>query len=192
MESRSSLGPLARVIAGATILAGVAGACGPAAAPAITPGGGGSPAPPGATPASSGATVGPSPSVAGRDAPPDAVLSADGGDPVTGQLGTFVWLTTGSDSPWLPGAPLAVGAGEPLTLRLVPDGDIRAWLARSVPAGTQGPDNATTLEDSTVLGEGTGNPTFAAPGPGAWTVEVFVEFAAGAGDASYFWRLEVE
>jgi hypothetical protein len=132
------------------------------------------------------ATRGPSPTVAGRDAPPDAYLAAEGGDPVAGQLGTFVWFQTGSDSPWLPGAPLAVGAGEPLTVRLAPDDGIRAWAARFVPAAAGGPDRAVTL------GEGPGIPRFEAPGPGDWTVEVFVEFAAGAGDARYFWRLEVE
>lgn len=175
MAPRSSLGPVAGAIVGVAILAGVVLACGPAATPD-----GGAPQP------SLGATAAPSPSLAGRDAPPDALLAADGGDPVAGQLGTFVWLGTGSDSPWLPGAPLTVGAGEPLTVRLVPDGDIRAWAARYLPADAQGPDGATTLA------EGTGSPAFDALGPGAWTVEVFVEFAAGAGDASYFWRLEVE
>lgn len=132
------------------------------------------------------ASRGPSPTVAGRDAPPDALLAAEGGDPVAGQLGTFVWFQTGSDSPWLPGAPLAVGAGEPLTVSLAPDDGIRAWTARIVPAAAGGPDGAVTL------GEGPGIPRFDAPGPGEWTVEVFVEFAAGAGDARYFWRLEVE
>ena len=76
--------------------------------------------------------------------------------------------------------------GEPLTVSLVPDGDIGSWSARYVPANAAGPD------DATYVGEGAGDPAFAAPGPGSWTVEVFVEFAPAAGNAHYFWRLEVE
>ena len=142
----------------------------------------GPPDPPRSLPAQGG----PSPTLAGLDSPPDALLGAEGGDPVQGQLGTYVWLETGSDSPWLPGSPLSVGTGEPLTLSLDPGGDIRAWSARYVPAGATGPQGAIAL------GEGNAVPTFHAPGPGRWTVEVFVEFAAGVGEARYFWRLEVE
>lgn len=182
MASRPSFGPLARIIAGMTILAGLALACGPAATPTVIPDGPGSPAP---SPSAS-AAIGPSPSVAGRDAPPDAVLSVEGGDPVTGQLGTFIWLETGSDAPWLPGAPIAVGAGEPLTLRLVPDADISTWSARYVPADATGPEGAKAL------GEGADDPAFAAPEAGTWTLVVRLIFADGAGDASYFWHLTVE
>jgi hypothetical protein len=172
-------------ISGVALLVGVVLACEPAASPgativvAATPAVTASPTPP-------VATGGPSPTVPGRDSPPDALLAAEGGDPIAGQLGTYVWQETGSDSPWLPGAPLAVGAGEPLTLSVVPDGEIRAWAVRYVPAAAGGPEGATSL------GEGAGSPRFDAPGPGAWTVEVFVEFAPGVGDARYFWRLEVE
>lgn len=193
MTSRSPLGRLSGVIVGVALLGAAALACGPAAAPgessadgATPPSGGSQNAASPTSQPSLDAGIGASPSLAGRDAPPDAVLSADGGDPVTGQLGTYVWLETGSDSPWLPGARLAVGASEPLTLILVPNGGIEAWRARYVPASAQGPDGATAL------GEGTGIPAFAAPGAGAWTVEVFAEFVDGAGSASYFWRLEVE
>ncbi len=194
MGSRSSMDVAATAI-GIVILAAMALACSPAVSS-----GSGSAAPPGsgsvASPTSSAvdgersgggpSAGGPSPTVPGRDAPPDALLAAEGGDPVAGQLGTYVWLMTGSDSPWLPGAPLAVGAGEPLTVTLVPDGAIRAWTARYVPAAAGGPEGATSL------GGGAGTPQFEAPGPGAWTVEVFVQFAPGVGDARYFWRLEVE
>lgn len=188
MSRRSSFGTLARGIAGAAILAVMALACGPAAPPSATPGptaDAGASAATSATPSVS-PSLGPSPSVAGRDAPPDAVLSAEGGDPVTGQLGTFIWMETGTDTPWLSGAPLTVGAEEPLTLSLVPDRDITAWRARYVPADAGGPDGATSL------GEGVGDPAFHAPGPGAWTVEVAVEFGTAIGTASYFWRLKVE
>ena len=162
---------------GAAILVGVVIGCGPGAtAPQASP----------ASPVPSVATAAASPTVAGRDAPPDALLAAEGGDPVAGQLGTYLWFETGSDSPWLPGAPLTVGAGEPLTADLQPDGDIATWAARYSPAATTRPDVAASLAD------GTGSPAFAAPGRGTWTVELFVEFAAGAGNAHYFWRLQVE
>ena len=193
MAGRSSVGRSPGVMVGAVLLCVLALACGPGTPPgnaspdatALPSGGSSDPAAPTA-PASPLGTVGPSPSLAGRDAPPDALLAAEGGDPVTGQLGTYVWFQSGSDSPWLPGTPLTVGAGEPLTLTLVPAGDIRAWRARYVPANAEGPGGASSL------GAGSGPPAFVAPGTGAWTVEVFVEFAAGVGDASYFWRLEVE
>lgn len=188
MSRRSSFGTLARGVAGAAILAVVALACGPAAPPSATPGptqDAGASAATSAIPSAS-ATSGPSPSVAGRDAPPDAVLSAEGGDPVTGQLGTFIWMETGTDTPWLPGAPITVGAGEPLTVGLVPDRDITVWRARYVPADAAGPDGAKTL------GEGAGDPVFDAPGRGTWTVEVAVGFGTAVGTASYFWRLKVE
>jgi hypothetical protein len=119
------------------------------------------------------------------DGPPAARLSAEGGDPVTGQLGTFTWADAGSDSPWLPGAPIAVGAGEPLTVAFAPDIAIETWRARSVPSTATGPDGATEL------GVGRGTPTFASPGAGSWTVEIHVAFGDGSGDASYFWRLDV-
>ena len=134
------------------------------------------------TPSNPGA----SPTRTGLDGPPEATLAAEGGDPVTGQLGTYTWFDSGSDSPWLPGAPMAVGAGEPLTLALLPAGDVDTWMARFVPAAASGPSGAIVLE------EGSGDAVFPAPGPGRWTVEVAVVFAAGAGSASYFWRFEVE
>jgi hypothetical protein len=118
-------------------------------------------------------------------APPAARLAAEGGDPVTGQLGTYTWRDTGTDSPWLPGAAIAVGPGEPLSVSLEPAVDIDTWRARFVPANADGPEGATAL------GEGAGSPAFPAPVPGAWTVEVHVVFAGGLGDASYFWRLEI-
>jgi hypothetical protein len=115
--------------------------------------------------------------------PPVGRLAAEGGDPVSGQLGTYVWRDAGSDSPWLPGAPVTVGAGEPLTVTFDPAIGIASWRARLVPADADGPD------DATLLGQGVGDPAFQAPGPGSWTVEVHVVFEAG--DASYFWRLDV-
>jgi hypothetical protein len=64
--------------------------------------------------------------------PPAASLAAEGGEPVTGQLGSFTWHGAGSDSPWLPGAPVHVGDGEPLTVVLADDIPVTEWTARRV------------------------------------------------------------
>jgi hypothetical protein len=118
--------------------------------------------------------------------PPIAWLSVEGGDPVAGQLGTFIWGDGGSDSPWLPGAPIAVGAGEPATLTLDPAVPISSWRARYVPSTADGPDGALTI------GNGIEPPAFLAPPAGTWTVEVHVVFADGLGDASYAWQLTID
>src|SRR6266576_2728071 len=69
----------------------------------------GTPAPTVAASADPAPTGGAGQSVAAGQ-PPSAALAADGGDPVVGQLGTYTWLDGGSDSPWLPGTTIAVGA----------------------------------------------------------------------------------
>jgi hypothetical protein len=118
--------------------------------------------------------------------PPEARLGVEGGDPVVGQLGTYIWADGGSDSPWLPGAPLTAAAGESLTMTLAGGVGAGEWTARRVPAGSEGGDGAS------VLGNGTGGPvTFEAPGTGAWSVQVTVQFAGDLGSASYYWRLDV-
>jgi hypothetical protein len=118
--------------------------------------------------------------------PPVAALSAEGGDPTDGQLGTYVWGDGGSDAPWLPGTRVAVGAGEPLSVSFRPDTTIADWSVRSVPATADGPAGAT------LLGQGSGRPRFTAPEPGTWTVEVHVVFANARWNASYFWQLAVD
>ena len=104
---------------------------------------------------------------------------------MTGQLGSYVWHDRGSDSPWLPGSPLTVGAGEPLSMTLGDGASVASWRARMVPADQTDPEGATSL------GEGTGPPTFPAPGTGRWTVQVEVTFPDQAGTASYAWLLDV-
>ena len=175
MTTRSA--PRRTAIAGvaATIAAVAVLGCGPT----VTP-------PEPTSPAPSTTPIPPSPTLAGRDAPPDAFLAAEGGEPVTGQLGTYVWFGTGSDAPWMTGAPLTVGSGEPLSLKVEPESRIAVWEVRDLPAGAGGPEEARTIA------EGTGAPRFEAPGSGTWTVEVTLEFAGGAGRAAYFWRLKVE
>jgi hypothetical protein len=118
--------------------------------------------------------------------PPVAALAAEGGDETDGQLGTYTWGDGGSDAPWLPGERVAVGAGEPLTVRFRPETAIETWSARVVPASADGPAGASGL------GQGSGQPRFAAPGAGTWTAEVRIVFANAAGEASYFWQLAVD
>jgi hypothetical protein len=137
-------------------------------------------------PGSPDATVVPetaSPSVA--VGPPAATLAVDGGDPVAGQLGSYTWSGNGSDSPWLPGAPITVGAGELLTARLDPDAEVASWSARRVAAGTS--DGAGAVE----LGEGAAPIAFAAPATGHWSVQLTVGFAGELGSASYYWDVTV-
>ena len=147
--------------------------------------GDGGPAPSGSTstPATSDRAVA---SARARDAPPEAALAAEGGDPVPGQLGSYTWDGSGSDSPWLPGTPITVGAGESLSVTLAPPAATGTWRARYVPAGQ------TDAEGARPLGEGSTTPTFPAPPAGRWTVEVQVTFPDAAGAASYFWEIVVD
>jgi hypothetical protein len=127
----------------------------------------------------------PSPPASAAVGPPAASLSAEGGDPVAGQLGSFTWADGGSDSPWLPGSPVAVAAGEPVSVTVADGVPVATWSARRVPAGTS--DGAGAVG----LGSGPALVTFAAPGPGSWSVQVDVTFAGGLGSAAYYWQLTV-
>lgn len=119
------------------------------------------------------------------DAPPAAAMFVEGGDPVAGQLGTYVWGDGGSDSPWLPGAPITVGVGERAAVTFTPGVSVASWRARFLPSTADGPDRAAAL------GAGAGEPTFGAPPVGSWTVVVDVVFAGGLGDAMYYWLVTV-
>ncbi len=116
--------------------------------------------------------------------PPDASLAAEGGDPVVGQLGSFTWGDGGSDSPWLPGAAIAVGAGEPLSVTLADTTPVGSWRAVRAPAGS------TTGAGAIATGEGSGRIGFAIAEPGRWTVAVTIGFLDG-GSATWYWQLDV-
>jgi len=131
-------------------------------------------------------TMTPEPPAPSLAEPPAATLAAEGGDPVAGSIGSFTWGDGGSDSPWLPGAQITVGAGEPLTLTLAGDVPVTDWAVKRVPAGTA--DGA----GSVAVGAGSAAPiTFMAPGPGAWSVQVVVTFGEDLGSAAYYWELNV-
>lgn len=116
--------------------------------------------------------------------PPIGSLSVDGGDLVPGALGSFEWGDTGSASPWLPGTPITVGAGEVARLTLDPPAAMASWRAR-VAMQADG-DGAVRLAD------GTTQVGFGVPEPGEWTIEITVQFAGGVGSASYYWRMTVQ
>lgn len=170
---------LARLVALVVVL--VVAGCGPAATASPTTAGTPVPSPSGATPSAVASAVG-SPVTAAL--PPNASLAAEGGDPVVGQLGSFTWGDGGSDSPWLPGSPIAVGTGEPLLVTLGDDTAVAAWTAVRAPA------DSTTGSGGVAAGEGSGVIGFAIGEPGRWTVAVTIGFVAG-GSATWYWRLEV-
>ena len=153
----------------------------PAATPSVTPAqqatAAGSPAPSvepeTASPAAVAAT------------PPVASLAVDGGDPVVGELGSYTWDGGGSDSPWLPGTAITVGAGERLTGAIDPDIGVAAWSARRVPAGTA--DGAGAVG----LGEGAAPIAFDAPAAGHWSIQLTVGYADELGSAVYYWDVTV-
>jgi len=137
-----------------------------AAAPAVSPAPTASPTAPVGTPGAQ---------------PPDALLTVDGGPPSIGQLGTYTWLSAGSDAPWLPGTPIKVTPGGAASVSLDPPVPIAAWsIKQAKPGGTD--------IGAREIAAGTGPIAFTVPAQ-AGTIAVQVRFAAGAGDANYFWAL---
>lgn len=123
--------------------------------------------------------------VESRPDPPTAALAVEGGEPVIGQLGSYTWADGGSDSPWLPGSPLAAAVGEPLALTLIPGAPIADWTARVVTAGSSDGVGAVRL------GSGSSSVSFVTPRAGTWSVQVEIRFADDLGSAVYYWRLMV-
>jgi hypothetical protein len=118
--------------------------------------------------------------------PPAAMPAAEGGDPVRGSLGSFTWGDGGSDSPWLPGSPLMVASGEPLTVRVAADVPVRDWIAKRVRAGAADGLGAAAIAD------GRAAPiSFPTPSAGRWSVQVVVTFGDGLGSAAYYWQVNV-
>lgn len=118
--------------------------------------------------------------------PPAASLAVEGGDPVVGELGSFTWQNSGSDGPWVPGAPIRVGSGERLTLTIASDVRIADWTVRRTPGATVG-------SGIVGMGEGSAGPvTFATPPRGSWSVNVVVWFADNLGSAAYYWLITVD
>lgn len=118
--------------------------------------------------------------------PPAASVAVEGGDPVVGELGSFSWQNSGSDSPWLPGNRIRVAAGERLTVTLAEPLAVANWTASRVPSDDR--DGPAPIG----LGEGSGGPvSFAVPAHGTWSVLVTIWFADNLGSAAYYWLVEV-
>ncbi len=128
-------------------------------------------------------SVAPSASPEPLDAPPAATLAAEGGDPVVGQLGSYTWGDGGSDSPWLPGAPITVGLGEPLSVALAGDAAVATWRVQA----------RSSTDDGAVfaVADGDGDIAFSAPDVGTWSVAVTVSFRASSNTATYYWEVQV-
>jgi hypothetical protein len=116
--------------------------------------------------------------------PPTAVLTFPGGQPTAGDLGTYIYRGAGSDSPWLPGEPIAVpptGAvgqvflSEPLT--------VASWQVWAFPAG-----QVPGIGQERQIAAGEGPIVFDLPS-GAWTLQLSVQFGDGIGDATWYWLL---
>ena len=136
-------------------------------------------------PATLSAAPSASPTASLSTEPPAASLAVEGGDPVTGQLGSFTWGDGGSDSPWLPGSPIAVGTGERLTVSFAGPVAVATWSAKRIPADAVGGSGATGL------GTGGSPIAFDAPETGSWSVQVTVDFDGGLGSATYYWLVSV-
>ena len=185
MLTRSAARSIPAILAVILVASGcrMAGPSGPSAS-AVVP----SAAPttsPAVAPTTGDASAAATPSSSALAEPPAASLAVDGGDPVVGQLGSFTWGDGGSDSPWLPGAPIGVGAGEQLTVAFADVVGVAGWTARRVPAG---PANGT---GAVGLGTGGARIDFPAPPPGTWSVQLAVQFAADGGSATYYWQVTV-
>jgi hypothetical protein len=172
--------------AAALLAAVIASACGSTPVPserATEP-----PAPVSA-PVSSTAAMTPAPSAAPSTepgaVPPDAALLAGAGDPVRGQLGSYVWRETGSDSPWLPGSPVTIEPGRSLRFGLSFEVPVTDWSARYAPPGEPSPGTPVGLVNGAAPLEVTPPPS------GDWTLALTVTFGQGLGSATWYWRVRV-
>ena len=179
---RTALASRAGTILGALVLAVGVAACGRDAWSGPTEAASGGPSMPVAAPTAGGGPL--TTTATALDLPPAASLAVEGGDPVVGQLGTYVWGDGGADSPSLPGSPVTIGAGEPLRVTVADGIGVASWTARRMPAGS------TTGVGAVGIGDGGAVIAFAAPPAGTWTVAVTVRFLAG-GSAVYAWQVDV-
>jgi hypothetical protein len=112
-------------------------------------------------------------------APPDAFLTVDPMPRVRGALGTYTWLGTGSDSPWLPGTPVVLPAGRTARVVLEPPIEPVTWRMRKGAADGSG---------IAALASGSGSRIEFTVPRGATTVALEVDFGA-TGSAAWFWAV---
>lgn len=125
--------------------------------------------------------------------PPSALLIV-GSDEMPGRIGSYTYGDLSASTPWLPARtldPVALPAPRSeLRIRLEDGSAIASWSAHVANASD------TFGEDARPLDAGEAAPPAAevaltGPGPGRWVMLVQVVFADGAGDAAYYWSLEV-
>jgi hypothetical protein len=125
--------------------------------------------------------------------PPSALLSVNVRGAYAGELGSYLFRGTGSDSPWIPARtlrPVTVRAGAVLSVRLE-RGLIGPWSADVAPARDEQGAALTRLG-----GNESGVPSrrsvrIPAPPRGSWVLMINVGFADGSGSAAYYWRIDV-
>jgi hypothetical protein len=117
--------------------------------------------------------------------PPEAALIAGVGDPIPGQLGSYTWRETGSDSPWLPGSPVTVDPGRSLRFGLSFEAPVAGWEARYATPGDPSPSRPVGLRNGAVPLE------VELPPPGEWSVALTVAYGRGLGTATYYWLVRV-
>lgn len=116
--------------------------------------------------------------------PPVAVLNFPGGQPTAGDLGTYIYRGAGSDSPWLPGEPVAIPpAGALGQVFLSEPLKVTSWRARVAPAG-----RVPGIGEGREIATGEGSIVLELP-TGAWTLQLSIQFGDGIGEATYFWQL---
>jgi hypothetical protein len=130
------------------------------------------------------------PDTTAPDEVPGAELSVDGGEPIPGELGTYVYGERGSDAPWLPATaldPVAAAPGAALEVKLSGGlglaGGRAIFAAAADTEGTQ-PRGLEATSDGQRL-------RLVGPPAGSWVLSVEVDYPDGLGSGAYFWRLEV-
>jgi hypothetical protein len=111
--------------------------------------------------------------------PPVARLSVPPAPGTPGALGSYTWLGTGSDSPWLPGAAASLPRGKTASVTFEPPLPVVSWRVRR---GT-GPDGALTL-----VAQGAAGPIEFVVPDAATTIELAVDYGS-AGSVIWYWAL---
>jgi hypothetical protein len=103
---------------------------------------------------------------------------------VAGDLGTYIYRGAGSDSPWLPGEPVAVPASGAIAEVFLSEAlPIASWTARVAPTGQE-----PKIGEPREIAAGEGPIAFELP-TGRWTLALAIQFGDGIGEATYFWEL---
>lgn len=126
--------------------------------------------------------------------PPTARLLLPDGSSVPATVGSYAYDGAFLDAPWLPAHSLPVASLPPATmlrLDLDPSESFVRWSARYAGAADESGDVITQLQSG---GDGVTPLEHAELPPlpaGAWVLMVQLYFADEAGDAAYYWHVEV-